>query len=74
MKGPFSADRLFFISSLTFAASFVLYTGLNYLMPLPIDPNYMPSPTSPDQILNSIGWALSCAGIVTCVLGLVARR
>lgn len=75
MKGPLSADKLFFISSLVFSVSFLIYTILNYVWPLP--------PLTPEQtaqvpqIANGLGqltWILPIVGIATFVLGLLARR
>ncbi|HWO07619.1 MAG TPA: hypothetical protein VNM40_03480 [Candidatus Paceibacterota bacterium] len=74
MGGSLSPERLFFISAAALVASFVIYNLLWYVWPLPIDPNYVPSPTDPDQLLNSLSWILAWAGVVTFVLGLVARR
>jgi hypothetical protein len=74
MKGPLSADRLFFYSAAASVVSFVIYNLLWYVWPLPMDPNYMPSPTDPDQLLNSLSWILAWAGVVTFVLGMIARR
>jgi hypothetical protein len=74
MKGPLTADRLFFISAAVSVGSFLIYNVLWYVWPLPMDPNYMPSMTDPDQILNSISWGLAWAGVVTFVLGMIARR
>ncbi len=74
MKGPLSADRLFFISALTSVVSFLIYNLLWYVWPMPIDPNYMPSMTDPDQLLNSLSWILAWAGVITLILGFIARR
>jgi len=74
MKGPLSADRLFFISALVSVVSFLIYNILLYMWPMPVDPNYVYSATSPDQLLNSASWILAWAGVVTFVLGLIARR
>ena len=73
MKGPLSADRLFYYSAVSFVVSFVLYTILNYVWPIPYDPAMMPSPTSASQIVSQISWILSIAGVVAFVLGLLAR-
>ena len=73
MRGPLSADRLFFISSLCFVISFILYTALNYLWPLPTDAVAAVS-NGPSNALNSISWMLSIGGVVTFILGFLARR
>ncbi len=72
MKGPLSADRLFFISSLVFVVSFVIYTALNYLWPLP--PEALVPVSGTPATLNTISYILSIAGLVTFVLGLIARK
>ncbi len=74
MKGSLSADRLFFISALASVASFVIYNFIMYIWPVPMDPMVPYSPTSPDAILNTASWALAWAGVVTFVLGFVARK
>ena len=74
MKGPLSADRLFFLSALASVVSFVIYNILMYVWPMPIDPNYMPAMTDPDQLLNSLSWVLAWAGVLTFALGMLARR
>lgn len=73
MKG-LSADRLFFYSALVSAVSFLISTALWYLWPIPFDASYVPSPTDPSQLLSSASWILAWAGVVTLVLGLVARK
>ena len=73
MKGSLSSDRLFFISSLVFLASFVLSSGLNYLWPLPVDAAAAAAQSTANT-LGQVSWVLSVAGLVTFVLGLVARR
>ncbi|HEY4522587.1 MAG TPA: hypothetical protein VJH91_03080 [Candidatus Paceibacterota bacterium] len=72
MKGPLSADRLFFISSLAFVVSFVLYTVLNYLWPIPADIYAAASDPTADT-LGMVSWVLSIAGVVTFVLGFLTR-
>ncbi len=76
MGHSLSADRLFFFSALAFTVSFLLYTGLNYLLPIPaegvMDP--LANPQSLLFMLNQGGWILSTAGVVTFVLGLVAQK
>ena len=73
MKGPLSSDRLFFISSLVFVASFVIYTALNYLWPLPVDTTIAAAQGTANT-LSQVSWILSIAGVVTFVLDLLARR
>lgn len=74
MKGSLSADRLYFLSATALAVSFLISTVLWYLWPIPMDPNAMPSPTAPDQLLNSLSWMLSWAGIVMFALAFVAKK
>ncbi len=83
MKGPLSADRLFFISSLVFAISFVLYSSINYIWPVPVLSNELLAQLPPDPLMNplsavsifsQISWMLSIAGVFSFVLGLIARR
>lgn len=73
MKG-LSADRLFFISALVSVVAFLISVTLWYVWPMPMDPNYMPAMTDPDQLLNSASWVLAWAGVVTFVLGMIARK
>jgi hypothetical protein len=73
MKGPLSADRLFFISSLVFVISFVLYTIINYVWPLPVDSAAAAAQTTANM-LGQVSWVLSIAGVVTFVLGFIAKR
>ena len=73
MKGPLSADRLFFISSFAFVVSFVLYSALNYIWPLPLDTAAAAAQSTANTI-SQLSWFLSIAGVVTFVLGLIARR
>jgi hypothetical protein len=74
MQGTLSAERLYFYSSFAFAVAFVIYMVLWYVWPLPMDPAYIPSPTDPDQLLNTLSWMLSWAGIVMFLLGFVAKK
>lgn len=83
MKGPLSADRLFFISALVFTASFVLYSVSGYIWPIPVIPDELLAqlppdpfmdPTSPAAVVSQLMWFLSVAGVITFVLGLVARK
>ena len=73
MKGPLSADRLFFISSLVFVISFLLYTAINYIWPLPVDAAAATTQATANMI-SQVSWFFSIAGVVTFVLGLIARR
>lgn len=73
MKG-LSADRLFFFSAAASVGSFLIYNLLWYIWPIPMDPNYIPAMTDPDQLLNSLSWILAWAGVVTFVLGFVAKK
>lgn len=83
MKGPLSADRLFFISALLFAAGFVLYYVVSYIWPVPMLPDELLAQLPPDPLadpfsipgmLNQFNWILSIGGVVTFVLGLLARK
>lgn len=83
MKGPLSADRLFFISALVFAASFVIYTAVGYIWPVPMLPDAVAAQLPPDPLANplsfggllsQLSWILSIAGLVTFVLGMLARK
>lgn len=73
MKGPLSADRLFFISSASFVISFVIYSVMNYVWPIPVE-TIVAASTDTSNALGMISWVLSIAGAVTFVLGLVARN
>lgn len=83
MKGPLSAENLFFISAASFAVSFVLYWALGYLWPFPeiapevleqLPPDPFMDPFSPAGILNQVSWILGIAGIVTFILGFLAGK
>ena len=74
MKGPLSADKLFFISALVFVVSFVIYTVLNFVWPLPLSPEETMQIPQIANVLSQISWILSIAGVLTFVLGLVARK
>lgn len=77
MGHALSADRLFFLSALSFTVSFALYTIYSYL-PFPAIGAEMPvevyNPLNIYSLLNQGGWILSVAGVVIFLLGLVARK
>ena len=83
MKGPLSAERLFFISALLFAVGYMAYMAVWYIWPLPMLPEEVIATLPPDPamvpgsvpfILSHIGWFLPIAGVVTLALGFVARK
>ena len=73
MKGPLSADRLFFISSLVFVVGFIINTCINFMWPLPVDAMVAATQTTANS-LGQVAWVLSIAGVVTFVLALIAKR
>ncbi len=72
MKGPLSADRLYFISALVSVVGFILYSILNLIWPLP-PAAMVPMPASANAV-NMVSWLLSIAGVLTFFLGILASR
>ena len=73
MKGPLTAEKLYYISALVFFVGFVYTTVLNYALPIPVDP----AAIATDQFnnaLNWLAWVLPIAGSLTFILGFFAGR